>query len=170
MTAASGNRQTSAAWPTINAGGLQTGTFYALAVKQDVTASVTLGGTQDSGRVQGTGGPTWSGTSDDGMDVVFDKVATGDAYAIGNGCGAGKVDGDCLYKSTNSGASWSNITPATIPLSERATFQNRLAVDPNNAGYLYVGGSAGSVFQSTDGGMNFGSLRDARTWKVRQLA
>jgi len=139
--------------PTINAGGLQIATLYALAVKQDASASVTIGGAQDSGMLRTTGGSVWTGTSNDGIDVVFDAVATGTAYSVQNGCG-----GDCLLKSTDSGNSWFDITPATIPVGQRSTFQNRLAVDPSHAGYLYVGGSAGAVFQTTNGGGMFRSL------------
>ncbi|MFI5167060.1 MAG: HYR domain-containing protein [Thermoanaerobaculales bacterium] len=140
---------------TINAGGLQTGLFYALAVKQDATASVTLGGVQDNGRLRTAGTPTWTGTADDGVDVVFDHVTTGDAYAAVN-CGSL----DCILKSTNSGSTWpTDITPTAImPDNERYTFQNRLAMDPSHAGYLYVGGSSGSVFQTRTGGTTFRSL------------
>jgi hypothetical protein len=139
--------------PTVNAGGLQIATLYALAVKQDAGASVTIGGAQDSGMLRSTGGIVWTGTSNDGIDVVFDQVAAGTAYSVQNGCG-----GDCLLKSTDSGGSWFDITPATIPVGQRATFRNRLAVDPSQAGYLYVGGSAGGVFQTIDGGATFRSL------------
>ena len=135
---------------TINAGGLQIGTFYALSVKQDATASETLGGMQDSGRGRMTGSVTWTGTSNDGIDVLFEKMAPDVAYSVEN-CGPS----DCLLKSTDSGANFSDITPSTIPASDRAVFQNRLAVDPNNAGYVYFGGSNGSVYRSLDGAGTF---------------
>lgn len=159
---------------TINAGGLQIATLYQLTVMQDGTASVTIGGAQDSGILRlppapappplPTGPQPWSGTSNDGIDIAFDKINPNEAYSIQNSC-----DGDRLFKSTTSGSgSWSDITgcsgcppppPAcTIPSSERLTFQNRLAVDPSNAGYVYLGGSAGSVFRTTDGGSSFQTL------------
>jgi len=155
---------------TINGGGLQIATLYQLTIQQDATAAVTVGGAQDSGILRlppspvlppfPIGGQPWSGTSNDGVDVVFEKVASNDAYSIQNAC-----DGDRLFKSTDSATSWGDTTacpcppppPTTclIPVSERGTFQNRLAVDPSHAGYLYVGGSAGSVYQTTDGGSSF---------------
>jgi HYDIN/CFA65/VesB-like, Ig-like domain len=138
---------------TINAGGLQIGTFYALSVKQDATASQTLGGMQDSGRGHATGTVTWTGTSNDGIDVIFDKLSVDTAYSLEN---CGPVD--CLLKSTNSGGIFTDVTPGTIPASERGLFQNRLAVDPNNAGYLYFGGSNGSVFRSLDAAGSFQSM------------
>jgi len=141
---------------TINAGGLQTAILYALAVKQDATASVSLGGTQDNGIVRTEGGLTWTTTlGGDGMDVAFERVATNAdvAYSIGN-CGPA----DCLRKSTDGGKTFPTDLSPNVPGFERGLFQNRLAVDPSQAGYLYVGGSAGSVYQSTDGGSTFRSL------------
>jgi photosystem II stability/assembly factor-like uncharacterized protein len=139
--------------PTINAGGLQVATLYALAVKQDATASVSIGGAQDSGMLRTTGGLQWTGTSNDGIDVVFDKVSTNIAYSVQNGPGV-----DVILKSTDSGATWATDITSNIPAAERGLFRNRLAVDPNNAGYLYVGGSEGSVFQTTNGGGMYRSL------------
>jgi hypothetical protein len=155
---------------TINGGGLQIATLYNLAVTPDATASASVGAAQDSGMLrqppvtppQPVGAQPWSGTSNDGIDVVFDKITPNVAYSVQNGC-----DGDRLFKSTDSGVSWDDITaclcpppPQTcpIPVSERGTFENRLAIDPSNTGYLYVGGSAGSVYRTTDGGSSFQQL------------
>ena len=142
---------------TINAGGLQIATLYQLTVKQDATASVTIGGSQDSGVLRTTGGATWSGTSDDGIDVAFEKAATTTNVAY-------RIRNDTFQKSTDSGATWPSALDftANLPASQVSIFLNRFAVDPNNAGYMYVGGSGtpppGDVLQSMDGAASFRGL------------
>jgi photosystem II stability/assembly factor-like uncharacterized protein len=147
---------------TLNAGGLQTATLYQLAVQQDASATRTLAGTQDSGVLRlplpppvpalPAGAQPWSGTSNDGIDVAFEKVAPNldVAYCIQN---------DTFFKSTDGGATWPTDFTSKLPESQVAIFINRLAVDPNNAGFVYVGGSAGAVLQSMDGAAtNFRTL------------
>lgn len=124
---------------TLNGGGLQIATLYQLTVQQDASASVTIGGAQDSGVLRTTGGMTWTGTSDDGIDIAFDKVATNVAYGIQN---------TSFDKSENAGATWSINFNASLPASQIGIFRNRFGIDPNNAGHLYVGGAAGEVLQS----------------------
>lgn len=126
---------------TINGGGLQIATFYQLTVQEDATAAVTIGGGQDSGVMRTTGGMTWSGTSNDGIDVAFDKVTTNVAYGIQN---------TWFGKSEDAGATWTISFGGNLPASQIGIFRNRFGIDPNNAGYLYVGGSAGEVLQSMD--------------------
>ena len=154
---------------TINAGGLQIATLYQLTVKQDATAGVTIGGAQDSGVLRTTGGQTWSGTSDDGIDLAFDKVATDVAYEIRNAS---------FQKSTDSGLTWPIDFTANLPNLQVGIFQNRFAVDPNNAGYLYVGGSGryppapttpADVLQTRDGTTSFRSLGLAAPWYISSL-
>jgi len=138
-------------------------------VKQDATAGVTIGGAQDSGVLMvppsppapplPAGAQPWSGTSDDGIDVAFEKAptATDVAYRIRN---------DTFQKSTDSGVSWPIDFTANLPGSQVSIFVNRFAVDPNNGGYLYVGGSGGQpgtpvpgdVLQSRDGATSFRPL------------
>jgi hypothetical protein len=154
---------------TLNAGGLQTATLYQLAVQADAGATATLAGTQDSGVLRlplpppvpslPAGSQPWSGTSNDGIDVAFDRVTTDVAYCIQNAS---------FLKSLDGGASWTIDFTSQLPASQVSIFINRLAVDPNNAGYLYVGGSAGSgnpfvpapgdVLQSMDGATSFRAL------------
>jgi hypothetical protein len=154
---------------TINAGGLQIATLYQLAVQQDATAGVTIGGAQDSGVLVLTPSPPappppagtqpWSGTSDDGIDVAFEKAATTTdvAYRIRNAS---------FQKSTDRGATWPIDFTANLPDAQVSIFVNRFAVDPNNGGYLYVGGSGGQpgtpvpgdVLQSRDGAGSFRAL------------
>ena len=145
---------------TINAGGLQIATLYQLTIKQDATAGVTIGGAQDSGVLRTTGSQTWSGTSNDGIDLAFDKVDEGVVYAIGN---------TAFLKSTDSGATWPIDFTANLPASQIGIFLNRFAVDPNNAGFLYVGGSGGDVLQTRNGTTSFRSLGLAAPWYISSL-
>ncbi len=138
--------------PTINANGLQTAIIYALAVRTDGNAI--LAGSQDNGllTLPFPGSDSWGGTSNDAMDVAFDKE--GNAYSVQNGC-----DGDCIMKAASADgyAVWTNIT-SNIPLKQRDTFRNRLAVDAYYAGVLYVGGSRGKVFRSMDAGATYSNI------------
>ena len=154
---------------TINAGGLQIATLYQLTVKQDATAGVTIGGAQDSGVLVlppsppapplPPGAQPWSGTSDDGIDVAFEKAATATDVAY-------RIRNDSFQKSTDSGATWPIDFTANLLNSQVSIFLNRFAVDPNNGGYLYVGGSGGQpgtpvpgdVLQSRDGTTSFRPL------------
>lgn len=145
---------------TLNEGGLQIATLYQLALKPDATASGTLIGTQDSGIMLPNAPPGWLTTAGgDGIDVAFDGVSANVAYGIQNAS---------FLKSTDGGASWTIDFTSQLPASQVSIFLNRLAVDPNNAGYLYVGGSAGTgnpfvpapgdVLQSRDGATSFRGL------------
>jgi hypothetical protein len=148
---------TGAGPPSINQGGLQTGLLYHMDIKRDPSASVTLGAFQDNGTNQWTGALDWLNTlGGDGLNVIFDQQNVATAYAINNG-------GPQI--STNSGATWADITN-NIPHADQQVqiFQNAISVDPNNAGFLYFSGAAnpqnpgpatvpGQLFQST----NFGA-------------
>ena len=140
---------------TINAGGLQTTLFYHMDLKRDATASVTLGSLQDNGSVQTTGIPLWTArTGGDGFDVVFDRVSLDDAFEIHNI--SATTDG--VFKSMDSGTSFAALAAAGIPANELGIFGNSVNIDPSNAGFVYVSGSASSVFQSTDGGATFRNI------------
>jgi Abnormal spindle-like microcephaly-assoc'd, ASPM-SPD-2-Hydin len=127
--------------PTINAGGLSIGLLYHMDIKQDATASVTLGAFQDNGIDQWTGTPEWTNTyGGDGCNVIFDQQDKSDAYGMGDGGPA---------MSSNSGGTWSDITN-NIPNNAHTdgqiqTFANSITVDPSKAGYLYFGGAANST-------------------------
>src|SRR5580693_744129 len=131
---------------TINAGGLQTGLIYHMDIKRDATASVTLAAFQDNGIDQWTGADEWLNTyGGDGCNANFGLVTptdVSDAYGMGDGGGAFDMSG-------NSGVSWSSIIN-NIPNNPHTdaqvqTFGNAITVDPNNAGYLYFGGSANTT-------------------------
>jgi hypothetical protein len=155
---------------TINGGGLQIATIYQLALEQDTTAGVTIVGAQDNGVLRQppstsppplpAGSQPWSGTSNDGIDVAFEKVNTNVAYSIQN---------SYFFKSTDGGETWPVNFSANIPAVQIGIFRNRFAVDPNNAGILYVGGSGyfpnppasptlPDVVQTRDGTTSFRSL------------
>jgi len=151
--------------PTINGGGLQTSLIYHMDVKRDSTASVTLIAMQDNGTAQYTGSPTWQDTyGGDGIIAVFDQTGIPAneslAYIVNDGG---------PQRSTDSGSTWADITN-NIPNggcnNQVATFSNSLDVDPNNAGYLYFGGTSnqptgcatavpGQLFQTTNGGTSW---------------
>ena len=148
--------------PTINAGGFQTALIYNLTVKNDMTASVTLAGLQDNGIIRSIGSLGWDDTAGgDGWDVRFDAVMTdrayqtGGFYCCGNPC-------TLALRSGNDGASWPDIIRSGIPDTELGCGLVSVAVDPNQAGVLYVSGFASSLFQSRDAGgsyRNIGNLR-----------
>jgi hypothetical protein len=159
--------------PTINAGGLQTTLFYHMDVKRDATASVTLGSLQDNGISQtcssllpGTcNAPAdWiDRTGADGIEVVFDAKNTSNAYGVVNT----SATTEDVFQSTNSGGGNNGGTfnaigvAQGIPQAELVAFNNQVSVDPNNAGFVYVGGSttntpttkiAGRLFQNKNTG------------------
>jgi len=69
-----------------------------------------------------------------------------------------------IYKSTNSGASWTSLTtPPTIAstgsrsyLSAQGWYDNVIAVDPFNSSHIYVGGV--DMMKSTNGGSSWSQL------------
>lgn len=140
---------------TINAGGLQTCLFYQMDLKRDATASVTLGSLQDNGSAQTTGIPLWtSRTGGDGFDVVFDRISLNDAFEIHNV--SATTDG--IFMSNDSGTTFAAVAAAGVPPGELGIFGNQINIDPSNAGFIYLSGSASSVFQSTDAGANFRNI------------
>lgn len=85
---------------------------------------------------------------------VFEATTTGSPYYGLRG----------IYKSTDSGASWSGLTsPPTITstgglsyLSGQGWYDNVIAVDPFNSSHLYVGGV--EMMKSTNGGSSWFQL------------
>ncbi len=147
---------------TINGGGLQSTQIYHMDVKSNATADVTLNANQDNGTVKGTGSLLWNLTNGgDGLDVVFAKATTDDAFAINNG---GPTH------SGNSGDTWSGIS-GDLPGDQIQIFRNTMNVDPNTTSTLYFSGAAtpakvtpptpaiaGQLWQSTNGGTNWRNI------------
>jgi len=136
--------------PTINAGGLQTALFYNLDIKNDATASLTEGSTQDNGTPRTTGGLTWTDTQGgDGWDIAFDAVTTNNAY---NSSGFWSP-APCTraWKSTDSGGSWpSDVTPWGVA-SDQGCYLAPVNADPSTADIIYVSGNQ-NLWQTRDGG------------------
>jgi hypothetical protein len=136
---------------SINAGGLQTTLFYHLSVKNDNTASVSLGALQDNGVIQLTATPVWTERiGGDGIDTAFDAINISEAYGIGN---------TYFGKTFNSGADgFSTAVGTGIPATEFVTFANRVNVDPGNAELVYFSGASNGLYQSFDGGTTFRNI------------
>src|SRR2546421_1935413 len=81
--------------------------------------------------------------------LVIDPINTATLYASAcrDGCG--------IYKSTDSGGSWSRIG-AELPNSNISS----LVVDPAPANVIYVGTYGDGVFKSSDGGASWNPLND----------
>ncbi len=143
---------------TINAGGFQTALIYNLAVKNDATASVSLAGLQDNGMIRTTGSLAWDDTKGgDGWDVKFDAVMTDRAYHTGGFYCCG-FPCTLAFRSGDSGANWPDIIRSGIPDAELGCGLSYVAVDPNQAGVLYVSGLATSLFQSQDAGGSYRNI------------
>lgn len=62
------------------------------------------------------------------------------------------------YKSTDGGASWSTLGGAPGFCSSQCWYDLEVAVDPANAGTVYLGGI--DIYKSTNGGQSFTSISD----------
>jgi hypothetical protein len=150
-------------WTSLNAGSLQTGLFYNLAVKPDATASVSIGALQDNG-LQTTGGvasPTWTTSQGgDGWDVAYDGVTANRAYGT-----SGFWPAPCtrVFVSTADGTDF----PPTVPsgqeitpwgtTSDQGCYLAQITTDPSAAGIVYVSGNQ-NLWQSRDGGSTWRNL------------
>ncbi len=99
------------------------------------------------------GGSSWTEVITAGIeDVVYKPGSTSVLYATGND----------FYKSTNSGASFTQITSG-FASSQRM----KIGVSPANSNYVYVlqknGSSFGWLYRSTDSGNNFTILQEHTT-------
>ena len=96
------------------------------------------------------GGSTWTEVITSGIeDVVYKPGSTTEMYACG----------DNFYKSTNGGASFTQITSGFA-----STQRMKLAVSPANSNYVYVvqrnGGQFGWFYRSTNSGSSFTVLHE----------
>ncbi len=136
------------AFAPLNAGGLQTALFYNLDVKNDATASVTLGALQDNGIVTNAPPaifPAWTaGAGGDGFDVAFDGQITANAYGRSN---------STILGSTNNGNSYSSITPSWSA-AESTVYLAAVATDPSTPGGVYASSNQ-NLYQSTNGGTSW---------------
>src|SRR5947209_10121346 len=87
--------------------------------------------------------------------LVIDPVNTSTLYA--SACASG-ADGCGIYKSTDSGGSWSRIGAELFNNSD-----NLPVIDPVNPNNVYVGNYEKGVFKSSDGGASWNPLNDGLT-------
>lgn len=59
------------------------------------------------------------------------------------------------------GASWVELNPATVPSGGGAGRLNAIRVDPNNTSKIYVGSPSGGIWKSSTGGTNWTTSTDA---------
>lgn len=143
-----------ATWTPLNSGGLQTGLFYNISVRPDVTASVTVGALQDN-EVETTSGAVglgWNPTNGgDGWDVAYDGTIAGQLYATSGFW----FPAPCtrVWRSADDGVSWGEVTPWGTA-TDAGCYLSPVATDPSAAGIVYVGGSE-NLWQSRDGGNNW---------------
>jgi len=76
------------------------------------------------------------------------------------------------HKSTDGGATWTQILPSCGQPSFESWLLPTLLIDPQNSGTLYAGsgGVAGAVCQSTDGGVNWTAVGPGLTGRAQALA
>jgi len=124
-------------------------------------------GTASGGVLKSTnGGETWANIFDGEStlsigDIAIDPVDTATIYIgtgePGNGVGSVTYDGNGIYKSTNSGATWTNIG-----LTEGGN-TGRIAINPNNTqiifaamlGDLFENTSDRGIYRTEDGGLTW---------------
>jgi photosystem II stability/assembly factor-like uncharacterized protein len=76
-----------------------------------------------------------------------------------------------LFKSADSGASWSPINNGLEDLIDTGVNVNALIVDPDQPDVLYLGTTGYGVFKSSDGGVTWGLFNEGLTFlDVRALA
>jgi photosystem II stability/assembly factor-like uncharacterized protein len=105
-----------------------------------------LGGTQDNETERYNGTTTWSGViGGDGFATAINPFNQQIMY--------GSLQNANLFRSTDGGASFSNIGPFT-----NGRFDTLLAMDPSAPQHLYTDPGTGFVFQSNDAGTTWTSI------------
>jgi xyloglucan-specific exo-beta-1,4-glucanase len=86
------------------------------------------------------------------LSIALDARQNNVLYMVANNAGSGTNGG--VYKSTDSGSTWSFVGP-TVPVQPNANYRNvgeRLAVDPNNSSIVYFGTQNSGLYKSTNAG------------------
>jgi photosystem II stability/assembly factor-like uncharacterized protein len=136
-------------WTQLNAGGLQTALFYNFDVKPDATASVSIGALQDNRIEISTSPPGWTTVvGGDGWDGVYDGTTANQLFATTN---AGPAPQTRVKRSTDDGATWTDVTPWGNTGTEAGFFLATLAADPSAAGVVYATSNQ-NLWQTQDGG------------------
>ena len=130
-------------WTSLNSGGLQLGLFYNIAIKPDVTASVTVGALQDNRLETTAGGPpglAWNAPAGgDGWDVAYDGASPPVLYGAYGG------PATSIFASTDDGQSYpTNVTPPWTAVDTGGAnpfLLNQIAADPSATGLIYASGA-----------------------------
>ncbi len=110
-------------------------------------------------------GANWSTTTDALGNIAFTTLAMAPggsttARTIYGGTGEGyfnidAIAGAGLYKSFNSGGSWTQIQPTSVFGGNR--YINKVAVDPTDSNYVYVAANNG-LYRSANAGASFTAI------------
>jgi photosystem II stability/assembly factor-like uncharacterized protein len=153
-----------ATWTSLNAGGLQTGLFYNIAVRPDATGSVTAGALQDNGlqTTSGIASPNWSTPQGgDGWDAAYDGGTAGRVYGS-----SGFWPAPCtrVFFSTVDGTDFPPTVPSARDITPWATtgtdagcYLAAVTTDPSTAGIVYASGNQ-NLWQSRDGGATWRNI------------
>ncbi|MBS1516458.1 MAG: T9SS type A sorting domain-containing protein [Bacteroidetes bacterium] len=103
------------------------------------------------------GGITWTVLTDTLGSIASGDIAVDPSnpnilyYGTGELNNSGDSQyGDGVYKSTDAGASWIKISPASVT----GTYTGKIVIDPVNTANLYLAGNQG-IFKSTNSGLNW---------------
>jgi photosystem II stability/assembly factor-like uncharacterized protein len=108
--------------------------------------NLSLGGTQDNETERYNGTTTWTGViGGDGFATAINPFNQQIMY--------GSLQNATLFRSTDAGASFSNIGPFS-----NGRFDTLLAMDPSAPQHLYTDPGTGFVFQSNDAGTTWTSI------------
>jgi photosystem II stability/assembly factor-like uncharacterized protein len=139
--------------------------LYAATASTSPLGDSVIGGVQQST----DGGANWNVVGLANQDVgllAIDPLHPYVLYAVVTG-----PNSLSLFKSTDSGASWSPINSGLDDVVNTRTTVNALIVDPDHPKVLYLGTSGYGVFKSSDGGATWAAFNDGLTFPdVRALA
>lgn len=120
---------------------------YRMSVTRGSTTPVILAGTQDNGTNRRTSAGAWAQVyGGDGMENGIDWVTPSTMYC--------SVYYGSFYRSTNSGSSWSSITPSGE--ASNGAWVTPFLLHPSNPQMLYA--AYRTVYRSTNRGTNWTSL------------
>jgi hypothetical protein len=136
-------------WTSLNAGGLQTGLFYNIAIAPDATGSVTVGALQDNGlqTTSGAASPSWtSPQGGDGWDAAYDGGTAGRVYGTSGFWPT--APNTRVFVSTANGANFpptvpsgQDVTPWATTGTDAGFYLAQLTADPSGAGIVYASGN-----------------------------
>ncbi|MYJ45828.1 MAG: hypothetical protein F4069_11005, partial [Rhodothermaceae bacterium] len=90
---------------------------------------------------------------------------------FGTGEGFGNVDassGVGMFKSTDSGETWTHLTASAVSMDQDWRFINRLAIHPDNPDIVVVV-TNGAIFRTENGGESFEKVYDTDGLRVQDL-